>query len=52
MFHIMGLLCGGSHTSHGGKSDGRTGRWIHETQSEWTRETGLSRYRQLRVRCC
>lgn len=26
------------------------GRWIYKTQEEWERETGLSRYRQLRVR--
>jgi hypothetical protein len=26
------------------------GRWIYKTQPEWTRETGLSRYKQLRVR--
>ena len=50
MFYIMRLPCGGSYTSHGDKNDGRTGHWIYETQSEWTRETGLSRYRQLSVR--
>jgi len=26
------------------------GRWIYKTQPEWMRETGLSRYKQLRVR--
>jgi hypothetical protein len=26
------------------------GRWIYKTQPEWARETGLSRYKQLRIR--